>query len=81
MSRRRWLQGMPAFDLTTPGDRVDLRIVEFHRHWEKFLRAYLGCPSWATNIKECDLNRGLWEYPEFVKAAKAGRELFDLEKK
>lgn len=60
---------------------VDPRIAEFHQHWDKFLRVYLGCPSWATQIRECDLNQGLWDIPEFRKAAKAAKELFDLKGK
>lgn len=79
LTRRRVLAAIPAATKAAVSDDpgVDPRVAAFHQSWDKFLRKYLGCPSWATNIKECDLNRGLWDYPEFRKASKLAKELFE----
>lgn len=57
------------------------QIVSFNEHWGKFFREYFGCPKQARDFEECKPTLGIWDYPEFMKAAKAGRELFDISKK
>lgn len=78
MTRRKALALVPLAATAAVPDAVDERIASFHRHWDKFLRAYLGCPKDATAVDQCDLKQGVWEYPEFLKAAKAAKELFEL---
>lgn len=53
------------------------QVAQFHEHWERFLRAYLGCPKGAIDIRQCDGARGVLDYPEFLKAARIGRKLFE----
>jgi hypothetical protein len=79
MTRRSvLLSALPIAARPAPStSAMDDRIVEFHRHWNQFLRVYLGCPKRANDIGECDVKRGAFDYPEFIKAAKIGRKLFE----
>jgi hypothetical protein len=54
------------------------RVERFHEHWNKFMRAYMGCPLDAIQISECRPERAQFDYAEFLKAARAARELFEL---
>ena len=54
----------------------DLRVGDFHLHWDKFLRTYLGCPKGAHEVTDCDRAVGHLDYVEFFAARKAARKLF-----
>lgn len=57
------------------------KVVRFHDHWNRFFRAYLGCPKGATDAQQCNPKLGTFDYDEFNKAAKEARALFSLEPK
>jgi hypothetical protein len=74
--------GVLALVLTAAAStsREDLasRVVEFHRHYNPFSRALLGCPKGAREMEECDPRQGSIDYAEYVKARKLAMRLFDL---
>ncbi len=61
-------------------DEFEGRILDFHRAWDEFMRAYFGCSKDAGNLGDCDASKRRLDYGLFLKAAKRGRKLFDQEK-
>jgi len=55
-------------------------LARFHLHYDKFMRAYEGCPKGAAFIEECKPDLGTFDYGEFNRAAHEARDLFSLEK-
>lgn len=56
----------------------DHLVRQFNQHWDKFLRAYLACPPEVGTERDCKPALGRIDYPEFQRAEKAARKLFDL---
>ena len=54
-------------------------IFAFQNHWDKFLRAYFGCPKTAASTAECSVNTGVIDYGEWIKARKEAKKLFKFE--
>ena len=53
-------------------------LVEFHAHYNKFVRTYLGCPKKAVDVEQCNRSQGSIDYVEFHKARQAAIKLFQL---
>ena len=51
-------------------DDFTSRLVEFHKHYNPFFRAYFGCPEGAADISECDPNQAKIDYQELKQLAK-----------
>jgi hypothetical protein len=61
----------------SPDDFIS-RLFTFHNHYDRFMRAYLGCPPGAKEPGDCQPAKGLMDYGEFNKARQAATQLFDL---
>ena len=53
-------------------------LAEFHRHYNAFVRTYLGCPAAALRVEECRPAEGMFDAREFLAARKAAAGLFYL---
>lgn len=62
-------------------DDMGERLATFHRHYDVFMRAFLGCPKHAREVEECEQKLGTIDYAEYFKARKAAEALFDLRPK
>jgi flagellar biosynthesis regulator FlbT len=56
-------------------------IANFHTHWDKFVRTYLGCPKDAVAVEDCTPVTGVIDYAEWKAARKAAKKLFGLEER
>jgi hypothetical protein len=64
-----------------PGGTPDAfsdRVVKFHQHWDRFLRAYFCCPKGAVSTDQCSPQTGVLDYQEFFAARREAKALFDL---
>lgn len=65
------------------------KLVKFHKHYDKFLRTYMGCPAVnredaikeGLKFVECDRALGGYDQKEFQGARLAAMDLFELEEK
>jgi hypothetical protein len=64
----------------TSNPSFEANLARFHLHYDKFIRAYEGCPKGAAFIEECKPALGTFDWYEFNHAAKEARPLFSLEK-
>ena len=62
----------------SPSADFDQKLAAFHQHYDRFMRAYLGCPKRAASIDDCKPALGTLDYAEFGRARNAARELFDF---
>lgn len=67
-------------EASAPPEDLTPRIMAFEVHWEKFVRAYWGCPERATEAAECTGPKYL-DYGEFNAAGRQARKLFALEER
>ena len=65
---------------STPNLSFEENLARFHLHYDKFIRAYEGCPKGAAFIEECKPDLGTFDWYEFNHAAHEARDLFSLEK-
>lgn len=56
-------------------------MVNFHNHWNTFMREYFGCPKDATDVDQCEPHLGVINYGEYNKVRKAAKKLFHLTEK
>jgi hypothetical protein len=65
------------------------KLVKFHKHYDKFLRTYMGCPlinkedmvKEGVTFVECDRALGGYDMKEFKAAREGAMDLFELEEK
>ena len=62
-----------------PADDFDYRLLKFHRAYDGFIRAYLGCPKDARAMEECSAARGILDRRLFEKSRVAARELYKFD--
>lgn len=53
------------------------RLARFHLHYNRFMRAYYGCPSGASEVEQCRPYEGTMNAREFEQARRAAKELFE----
>jgi len=74
---------LPALLLTcahagpSPND-FPIRLARFHVHYDSFVRKYLGCPTGAQQIADCDPKTGSMDYREFAQSCREAIRLFAL---
>lgn len=56
-------------------------LVDFHKHYDAFVREYLGCAPDAADIRDCHPGRGTFDVKEWLAARNAAKQLFDLRDK
>lgn len=54
------------------------RALAFNHRWNKFFRAYLGCPAVAHDVSQCEPRAGRLDLGEFSAAKREARKLFEL---
>jgi hypothetical protein len=62
-------------------DEFGLNLARFHEHYNKFMRAYLGCGKAAVSIDDCKPDLGIFDFREFRHAEEAAAPLFNLQPK
>ncbi len=72
---------MTAFSAEAPNRDFLEKLARFHDHYQKFFRAYLGCPKDAAHIEDCKPDLGTFDFYEFNHAATSAGPLFGLERK
>jgi archaellum biogenesis protein FlaJ (TadC family) len=77
VSRRGFLL-LPFSAIPARAEDFDARVSQFHRHWEKFIRAFWGCRPESTERAQCTAALGAIDRREFGAARKAALSLFDL---
>lgn len=59
-------------------EAFDLRVQQFEKHWNLFLRAYWGCGPKASSRVMCEPSQMYLDLKEFERARDTARELFEL---
>jgi hypothetical protein len=74
---RLWLALFVAVQLARAEDFTD-RLIDFHRHYDRFMRDYFGCPAEAVTPAECRPQLGSLNRREYGAARAAAARLFDM---
>jgi hypothetical protein len=56
----------------------DVRVWQFQRHWNKFLRSYWGCSAQDTSRLTCNATLSMMDMREFAAAQREAQRLFEL---
>lgn len=72
---------LAAPTIAAPTLELGQKLARFHQHYDRFMRAFFGCPKGAVSIDECSPNQGTIDYGEFNRAARDAEPLFGLERK
>lgn len=62
-------------------DEFGMHLARFHEHYNRFMRAYLGCSTAAVSIDDCKPDLGTFDFREFRHAEEAAAPLFNLQPK
>lgn len=71
-----------AAQLRANTDDLTEHVVTFERHWNLFVRRYIGCPDdGELNTEMCKQHLRRIDRKEFKAARDAAKKLFDLQEK
>lgn len=63
-------------------DELTEHVVNFERHWNLFVRRYVGCPDdGELNTEVCKVHDRRIDRKEFKASRDAAKKLFDLQEK